>query len=177
MRTGRLFIFIAVLFTGTVNAQKLVSEQGTVSFFSHATLEDIAAVNEKALSIFNTFTGEIVFSIPIAEFRFDRSLMEEHFNEKYMHTDKYPKSTFQGKIQNFKAEATDAQLVNAIGKLSMHGVTKDVTIAGTAQKVNNKWQLKSKFPLKLEDYNVEIPQLLWEKIAETVEVTVEFTYK
>lgn len=177
MRVSRLFIFIAVLFTGTVSAQKLVSEQGTVSFFSDAALEDIAAVNKKALSIFNTSTGEIVFSIPIGEFRFDRSLMEEHFNEKYMHTDKYPKSTFLGKIQNFNAEATDMQQVHAVGKLSMHGVTKDVAIAGTAQKVNNQWQLKSKFPVKLEDYNVEIPQLLWEKIAETVEITVEFTYK
>lgn len=170
-------IVLAIRLTGNANCQKLVSEQGTVSFFSDAALEDIAAVNKKAMSIFNMSTGDIVFSIPVSEFRFEQSLMEEHFNEKYMDTEKYPKSTFQGKILNLNTTVSEAQEVRAIGKLSIHGVSHEVEIPGTAQRVNNKWQLKSKFPVRLQDYNVEIPQLLWQKIAETVEVTVDFTYQ
>lgn len=158
-------------------SQKLVSEKGTVSFFSDATLEDIDAVNKKVTSILNLGTGDIVFAVPIKEFHFDKSLMEEHFNEKYMHSDQYPKSTFQGKVSGIDPASKEVQKVKAIGKLTIHGVTRDVEIPGTLENTGDKWLLKSKFPVKLEDYKVEIPKLLWEKIAESVEVTVDLSYK
>jgi len=104
--------------------------------------------------------------------------MEEHFNEKYMNSDQYPKSTFQGKINGLNPSLLSAaQDVRAEGKLTIHGVTKDVLIPGTLQNIDGKWFLKSKFKIKLEDYKVDIPKLLWEKIAEEVEVAVDFAYK
>jgi hypothetical protein len=158
-------------------AQKLVSERGQISFFSDAALEDISAVNKKAVSILSLGTGDIGFSVQIKEFKFDESLMEEHFNEKYMNSDTYPKSTFQGKVSGLNATASGVQNVKAIGKLTLHGVTRDVEIPGTLENQAGKWQLKSKFKILIKDYKIEIPQLLWEKVAEEVEIAVDFSYK
>ena len=158
-------------------AQKYTVEKSFVSFYSHAAIEDITAENKKSSGIFNSSTGEIVFSIPIADFKFAKSLMQEHFNEKYMDTDKFPKSTYQGKITGFDASANGTQQAKANGKLTIHGVTKDVEIPGTIEKSGDKLQFKSKFIVKLEDYNITRPQLLWQNIAEQVEVTIDFVFK
>src|SRR5687768_10549222 len=171
-----LFLSLIIL-SGTAHAQKYIAEKSFVSFFSDALLEDIKADNKKATSIINAETGDIAFSVPIKEFEFAKSLMKEHFNEKYMDTEKYPKSTFQGKVTGFNPQASGVQNATAQGKLSIHGVTKDVEIPGTIEKQGDKLLMKSKFVVKLEDYKIEIPQLLWQNIAEQVEVTVDFVYK
>jgi polyisoprenoid-binding protein YceI len=103
--------------------------------------------------------------------------MKEHYNEKYMESEKYPKGTFQGTVTNVDAKATGAQQAKATGKLTIHGVTKEVEIPGTFEKQGDKFVMKAKFIVKLEDYKVAIPQLMWQKIAEQVEVTVDFTFK
>ncbi len=159
------------------HAQKYTADKSFVSFYSHATIEDITAKNSKASSIFNSETGDIVFSIPIKDFQFAKSLMQEHFNEKYMDTEKIPKSTFQGKITGFNAATPGPQDVHAAGKLSIHGVTHDVDIPGTIEVRGDNIIMKSKFIVKLEDYNVTRPQLFFSNIAEQVEVTLDFTYK
>lgn len=157
-------------------SQKFSLEKSHVKFFSSAPMEDITAENSKSSSILNEATGEVVFSIPIQEFQFAKSLMKEHFNEKYMESEKFPKATFQGKIPDFKIDASGVQNVTASGKLIIHGVTRDVQIPGTIEKANNKITVKAKFIVKLEDYKITRPQLLWKNIAEEVEVTVEFNY-
>ncbi len=165
-------LVIAVL----THAQKFTAEKSTVKFFSDAAIEDITATNTKSSSIFNEATGEIVYSIPIKEFEFDKSLMKDHFNEKYMESDQFPKATFQGKISDYQPAATGAQKATAVGKLTIHGVTQDVTIPGTIENAGGKITMKAKFMVKLVDYKIKIPQLLWKNIAEQVEVTVEFNY-
>ncbi len=171
----RLAVLFACIAMGA-NAQKYTSEKSTVTFFSSATLEDIKADNTKASSVFDASNGNIAFVVPINEFQFKKSLMQEHFNEKYMETEKYPKSTFQGKIVGFDPNAA-TQNVKAQGKLTIHGVTKDVEIPGTIEKQGDKLVMKSVFIVKLADYKVDIPKLMWQNIAEQVEVTVNFTYK
>jgi polyisoprenoid-binding protein YceI len=103
--------------------------------------------------------------------------MQQHFNEKYAESEKYPKATFQGKIVGYKADAAGAQQVKAQGKLTIHGVTKDIDVPGTVEAQGNKLQMKSKFMIKVADYNITIPQLVFQNIAEEVEVTLEFTFK
>jgi polyisoprenoid-binding protein YceI len=171
----RLAVLFACIAMGA-NAQKYTSEKSTITFFSSATLEDIKADNTKASSVFDASNGNIAFVVPINEFQFKKSLMQEHFNEKYMETEKYPKSTFQGKIAGYDANAA-TQNVKAQGKLTIHGVTKDVEIPGTIEKQGDKLVMKSVFIVKLADYKVDIPKLMWQNIAEQVEVTVNFTYK
>jgi hypothetical protein len=170
-------IIAFVLGSLSVGAQKFSLEKSTIMFFSDAAIEDIKADNKKTSAIFNSENGEIVFSIPIQEFQFDKSLMKEHFNEKYMESDKFPKATFQGKISDFDPSKTEPQNARANGKLTIHGVTNDVEIPGTIEKQGDKYLIKSKFIVKLADYKIEIPQLLWQNIAEQVEVTADFTFK
>ncbi|MBS1506661.1 MAG: YceI family protein [Bacteroidetes bacterium] len=166
-----------LLVTFLAQAQKFSSDKSYIKFFSNAAIEDITAENTKGSSIFNEATGEIVFSIPIKEFEFDKSLMKDHFNEKYMETEQFPKSTFQGKITGYQSSTTGEQKVSASGKLTIHGVTQEVNIPGTIENANGQLSLKAKFMVKLVDYKIQIPQVLWQKIAEQVEVTVQFTYK
>ncbi len=163
--------------TSALQAQKYGIEKSHVEFYSHATIEDIKADNAKASGLFNSETSDVVFSIPITEFQFAKSLMQEHFNEKYMESDKYPKSTFQGKVTGFDAKSTAEQQVHAVGKLSIHGVSKEVDIPGTIARNGDHWIVHAKFPVKLADYNIAIPQLLWQNIAEQVDVTVDFDFK
>jgi polyisoprenoid-binding protein YceI len=157
--------------------QKYVTDKSLVSFYSHAAIEDITATNKKVSGLYNSETGEIVFSIPISEFQFAKSLMQEHFNEKYMESDKFPKATFQGKVVGLDVSNKDMQQAKAVGKLTIHGVTNDVEIPGTFEKQDNKLLMKTKFIVKLVDYKIAIPQLLWQNIAEQVEVTSEFIFK
>ena len=174
----RSVIIILLMLSGQVMyAQKYIAEKSEIVFFSDAPMEDIKATNKKASSIYNASSNEIVFSVPIAEFQFAKSLMQEHFNEKYMESDKYPKATFQGTIQNYDATKKDTQNARAVGKLTIHGVSNDVDLPGTIEVSGSKLIMKSKFMVKVADYKIEIPQLLWQNIAEQVEVTVEFTFK
>jgi polyisoprenoid-binding protein YceI len=172
-----LFFFPLFFFCITTHAQKYTLEKSSVQFYSDATIEDIKANNFRTSSIFNIANGEVAFSIPIKEFEFDKDLMKEHFNEKYMESHHYPKSTFTGKFQGVKQDITEEQSVLAVGKLTIHGVTKEVSIPGTLELRGNQIVARSKFVIHLADYKVEIPKLLWQNIAEDVEVSVEFIYK
>src|SRR5688500_4815908 len=132
-----MYIKLIVLIAGfgyisvTANAQKYTTEKTFVSFFSDAAIEDITAENTKTAGVFNSATGDIAFSVPIKEYQFEKSLMQEHFNEKYMETEKFPKSTFQGKVTGYDAAATGPQNASAKGKLTIHGDVKEVVIPGT----------------------------------------------
>ena len=168
---------IIVCAATTASAQKYTGEKTYISFYSHAPLEDIKAENAKSSVIFNADNGEIAFSVPMKEFKFRKSLMQQHFNEKYVESEKYPKSTFQGKIVGFKANATGVQQVKAQGKLTIHGVTKDIDVPGTVEVQGKKLQMKSKFMVKVADYDITIPSLVFQNIAEEVEVTIDFTFK
>jgi polyisoprenoid-binding protein YceI len=170
-------IVLLLLISQPSLAQKYSLEKSKVGFFSDAAIEDIRAENTKTLSIYNVETGEVAFSIPIKEFQFENATMQEHFNEKYLETEKFPKATFQGKFSSFNPDVDQPQAVMATGKLTIHGVTREVEITGTIQVASRKILAKATFMVKLADYNIKIPQLLWQKIAEQVEVTAEFTYK
>ncbi len=172
-----LLIAAAVLFSFEMNAQKFTTEKTYIKFFSDAAIEDITATNTKASSIFNEANGDIVFSVPIKEFEFEKSLMKEHFNEKYMESDQFPKAIFQGKISGYQPTTAGEQKATASGKFIIHGVEQEVTIPGTIENNNGALKMKAKFVVKLADYKIKIPQLLWKNIAEEVEVTVEFNYK
>ena len=170
-------ILIVLLFISTsVVGQKYISEKSNIVFFSSALLEDIEERNEKAKSVFNADNGDIVFSIPVNQFQFAKSLMQEHFNEKYMESDKYPTTIFKGKVLDFE-KGSENNNVWTEGELEIHGVKRNVKIQGNLIFKGERVIIESKFIVKLEDYEIEIPKLLFQKIAEEVEVTVNFEYK
>lgn len=157
--------------------QRYVVESGSIAFFSKATIEDIRSENKKVSSIFSVSTGNVAFSVPIRGFQFEKHLMQEHFNDKYLESHRFPTATFTGMITGFDQNKSGVQDVRAHGRLTIHGVVQDIDVPGTFQNNNGKIILKSDFKLKLADYGVKIPQLLWQNIAEVVDVTINLTYK
>jgi YceI-like domain len=174
---AKYILLFVLLIPCIVHAQKFTTESGVISFFSDASIEDISAQNASVGSIFDTASGDIVFMVPIKDFQFDKRLMREHFNEKYMETHKFPKASFKGKVTGYQSGKSETQQVKVIGKLTMHGVTRDLETPGTIEFQTGKLIAKSKFMIKLADYNISVPQIVWQNIAEQVEVNVAFTYK
>jgi hypothetical protein len=173
-----LMVFAAAI-TTTAGAQKVYTKNGNISFFSKASLENIEASNNQVMSILNTQNGELQFSVLIKAFHFDKALMEEHFNENYLESNKFPKATFKGTIGdlskvNFSADGVYPVTVS--GDLTIHGVTKKVTTTGSVTVKGGKINADSKFMVKLADYGVSIPKLVKDNIAETVEVKVNCLY-
>lgn len=172
-------ILLAFFVTGNliVNAQIYKSKSTFINFFSTTPVEDIKADNKAATSILNTATGDIVFRIPIKAFAFKDALMEEHFNENYMETSKYEYSTFKGKV-NEKIDVTKDGVypVTATGTINIHGVDKQETLKGTLTVKGGELALDSKFKIALKDYNIEVPKLVYKKIAEIIDVTVNAVY-
>jgi hypothetical protein len=176
-----LFLLLSfTLFGFSIQKGKYITNTGKASFYSSAPIENIEALNSKVTSILDTDNGDIVFSMLIKDFVFEKSLMQEHFNENYMDSDKYPKSTFKGKITNLaeiKFEQNGKYNATIEGELFIHNVTKTVKITGTMEVKEGKIFAKAKFPVRVKEYNVDIPKLVFQNIAEVVEVTVEMVYQ
>jgi hypothetical protein len=173
-----LIILLVVLFqTQIISAQRYSTRDGLAEFYSHAPLEDIRAQNKKVQCLLNAETGDVAFRIRIADFQFRKKLMQEHFNEKYMESEKYPEATFTGTLGEFSTSATAPQQVVAKGKLTIHGITHEVAIPGTVTFSAAGVRMNSKFTVKLDDYKITIPQILWQNIAEEIEVTIDVKCK
>ena len=165
-----------LLSTIMIQAQNLVSKVGYVKFYSHTPVEDIEAHNRQVVSILNTETGALQFKLLVKSFEFEKKLMQEHFNENYMHSDEYPNSTFKGKVMNINEIdfLTDTKHeVTVEGELTIKGVTKKVSEKGTLEMKDGKIMTVAVFPVKLSEYDVKIPKAVIDNISESVEVTVD----
>jgi polyisoprenoid-binding protein YceI len=166
------------LFAGVVNAQIYTAKQGAtnISFYSEAPLENIEAVNKGGTIVLRASTNDLQIKISIQNFKFKNALMEEHFNENYMETEKYPHCEFKGKInENVDYNKDGENKVTATGKMTMHGVTRDVTMPGTLVKTGNEIKLVTKFKIKVADYNIKVPSMYVKNIAEEVDVNFATT--
>jgi hypothetical protein len=177
----RLTIFICLLSIGLAgNAQKYMTKNGFIGFFSHTPMEDIKGDNNQVAAILDISTGEMVFQALIKSFHFDRALMEEHFNENYMESDKFPKSSFKGKITNLSSvnfSKNGTYEVTVEGDLTIRDVTNKITTKGTIEVVTGGINASSKFNLSPEDYKINIPGVVREKINKNMEVTVTMKYE
>ena len=155
---------------------KYLDKNCDVSFYSKTPLEDIEAKNSSAVSVMDIETGALEFSVLIKAFVFERALMQEHFNENYMESEKYPKATFKGKIKNIasvKLKENGSYPVNVEGTLTMHGVSKEITTSGTLKISDGNIEALSAFTVNPEDYKIAIPSLVKEKIAKEIQVKVD----
>ncbi|RFZ91922.1 YceI family protein [Mucilaginibacter conchicola] len=154
-----------------------VCKNAVVNIYSKAPLEDIEAKSDKGTSVLNAGTGEFAFAVPIRSFTFQKSLMQEHFNENYMESDKYPQASFKGKINEKVDISKDGTYpVTATGVFEAHGVKQNRTIPGKLTVSGGKVTLASEFVVACKDHKIEIPTLVFQKIAETIKVNVTATY-
>lgn len=175
-----VLIIIVVLLSLPSGAQKYMTRNGYIGFYSHTALEDIKGDNNQVASVLDIATGGIVFQVLVKSFHFDKALMEEHFNENYMESEKFPKSTFNGKITNLSEidfSKSGTYEVTVEGDLTIHGVTNKVTAKGTLEVRSDGISASSRFPLVPEDYKIEIPGLVRNNIAKSMEVTVTMKYE
>jgi polyisoprenoid-binding protein YceI len=168
------FTILLLLLACVGKAQLFSTATGTTSFFSKTPVEDIQAASSKVLAVCNIKTGELAFSIANTSFEFPNKLMQEHFNEKYMESDKYPNSTFKGKIKDDIDLTKDGDYkVTVSGKLNVHGVEKERDIEGVVKVHNGMVHLLTDFKVKVTDHNIAIPKLVVAKIAEVIDVKVD----
>ena len=172
-------ILICSLFNVVTQAQNiLISNNAAVSFFSSTILEDIEGKSSLGSSAINANTGDIIFKVPNTSFRFKKKLMQEHFNENYMESDKYPVSEFKGKLEKpIDVSKNGIYSVNVSGKLTVHGVTKDYRSVAEIVVNNGVATAKSVFKVKVADHNIKIPSLVFKNIAEIVEVRIQALYQ
>lgn len=176
MRMMRLFTgLIFLILSATTQGQKYITKNGHIRFFSTTPIEDIEAHNRQVSSALDTKTGDFVFKVLIRSFEFRKALMQEHFNENFMESDKFPDATFTGKITNlneidFSKNGTyDARVE---GFLTIHGVTKKINEKGTFAIADGRISGKSVFMVHVADYEIKIPRAVINNIAEDVEVSV-----
>ena len=152
-------------------AQIYIAKTCEISFFSSSPLENIEAVNKACKPIINTATNDVQMKIVISAFQFDKPLMQEHFNENYMESDKYPDAIFKGKINEPVDWTKDGEYkVTVTGKLTIHGVEKERTVDGTVKISGQQVTISSKFNIHIADHNIKVPSLYVQNIAEDVEV-------
>lgn len=154
-----------------------VCKSAKINLYSSAPIEDIEANSNNGVSVYNAATGELDFSVPIRSFHFPKTLMEEHFNENYMESDKFTKASFKGKIQEHPDLSKDGTYpVTATGDLQVHGVTQMRTISGNLKVSSGVVTITSEFMVKCADHHIDIPQIVFHHIAESIRIRVSATY-
>jgi polyisoprenoid-binding protein YceI len=175
-------MLIVFLLAGVVvSAQdKMTTKTGKITFeASVPSFEEVKATSETVTCVLNAKTGEIATQALMKSFRFKTALMEEHFNENYIESDKYPKATFRGKINEFNASALTATAKDYMiqGTLEMHGKTKDVSMPAKIRKTDAGIEIISSFILNTDDYAIQIPSVVKNKVSKKVNVKSTFVVK
>jgi len=157
---------------------KYFTKAAGISFYSVAEQENIESHSNRAVSVFEKETGAIEFSVLIKSFQFEKALMQEHFNENYMESDKFPKATFKGSSEelkklNFTKDGT--YTITVSGDLSIHGETKKITTPMTFVVKSKAISASTEFKVLLKDYNIKVPSVVGKKIAE--EILIKVTIK
>ena len=154
-----------------LNAQILTFDHGEIEFYTSTVVSDIEAVSEKADVSLNMGTGDVSVTIEIKSFEFEYDLMQEHFNEKYIESDKFPKATFKGKIlQDISGGIENETEVDVSGNLTIHGITNEIKFKANLSNQGDFTVVKSKIPVVFKDYGVDDPSILTKSVAQDVEI-------
>jgi polyisoprenoid-binding protein YceI len=171
-----LSIIALLFFANQVFSQsKLYTKTASITFHSSAAMEKIEATNNKALSVWIPADGKIEFSVLLKGFEFDKALMQEHFNDDYMESDKFPKATFKGMVENSKTivlTGDQSYNVKVNGSLTMHGITKPVSTTATIKVKNGVVSAMANFTLLLADYNIKIPSIVADNVSKQILVNI-----
>lgn len=156
---------------------KYLTKTGTVAFeASVPSFEEVKATNNSVTAILNTENGEFAALVLIKGFRFKNALMEEHFNENYAESHVYPKATFKGSVNNFNVSKLNQNTpLTVSGELSFHGKTKTLkNVSIKAIQKDGFIVISGVFKVVASDFDIDIPKIVSNKIAETIDVSFDF---
>ena len=154
--------------------KKIMIDNGKINFTSDAPLELIKAASEQMKMVIDPSTNQVGLVVPIQSFQgFNGRLQREHFNDKYMESDKFPNATFQGKIiEKVDFSKDGVTEVRVKGDLSVHGLSQTRIIKGVITVKNGIVSIASDFKIPLSDHNISVPSIISEKIASEIQVNV-----
>ena len=174
-KTLTLSFILVSLATVSFAQDKFYTKTGKIDFYSKAPLEDIEAKNKTVTAVVDSKSGAIQFQVQMKGFEFEKKMMQEHFNTNYVESSKYPKSEFKGTITNnseINYTKDGSYTAKVKGKLTLHGVTKDVETTGTMKVSGGKVDAGSTFNILLSDYNIKIPAVVKDKVSNNVKIVV-----
>lgn len=176
MKKTILLLLVLMLASTQFYGQRFITKTGHIFFYSEAPLETIEAHNKQVNAALDTKTGDLVFKVLMKSFLFEKALMQEHFNENYVESDKFPNATFKGKVVNLgdinfsKAGKYPAEVE---GTLTIHGESQTTKASGEFDVKKGMINGSTKFTIQIADYNIEIPGAVAGKISEEIEITVD----
>lgn len=177
---SNLFILwlLSILLPVQLTGQELYKSNSVkIGFFSSAPIEDIQAVTEKGISLWNINTQQISFLVQIETFQFRKAKMQIHFNENFMESHRFPYATFRGYCEDFPEAMSDGvYTIELEGDLEIKGVKKNRKLPARLKIENGELYLESEFEVPCKEHNIEIPRIFWKNIAEVIEVKVEAIY-
>ena len=175
---NRFLITLIFLVANQIFSQdRYLTKEGYISFFSHSLVEDIKADNYQVLSVIDKKTGEIAIQLLMRSFMFKKALMQEHFNDSYVESFKYPKATFRGFILNFKELPNEESEVEIKGVLSVHGKEKEISILAKIAVLEDQINLSGHFVVEVADFDIKIPIIVRNNIAKTIKVSFDLKHK
>jgi hypothetical protein len=172
---GWVLIFVASTLFGQ---DKYLTNKGFISFYSHTVIEDITADNHQVGAVIDAAQGDVAVIVRMTRFEFEKKLMQEHFNENFVESEKFPKATFNGRIiNNDEVDYSSAGIypVQVEGNMTIHGVTRQVSTEGTVEITEDGLVARTEFKLNPEDYEIRIPRVVRDNIAEEMVITAELS--
>jgi len=162
---------------GVYSQEKYICRNGLITFeASVPSFEEVKARNNNVTTILNTSTGEFASLVLIKGFRFKVPLMEVHFNENYMESDEFPKAYIKGKIKKFllsKITESEKEFILS-GELTIHGKIKQMNIPIKLKMIDNNIYIRSFFSVTPQEFNISIPKIIRKKVAQKVDISVDF---
>ncbi len=170
-----ILLLVLVGISSPATAQRYFTKGGTIYFNASGPAEAIEATNKTVTCVMDVQTGAVQFAVMMKSFLFEKALMEEHFNENYVESSKFPKAEFKGEITNKTAiqfTKDGAYPAHVKGKLTLHGISKDLEADGFITIKDGKPQISAEFKVNLIDYGVEIPSLVADKVSKEARIKV-----
>ncbi|MGA0283102.1 MAG: YceI family protein [Saprospiraceae bacterium] len=171
-----IVIVIGLLMSLQVSAQKYFTRTGITQFeASEKAFEPVEAINNSTTAILNTNTGGVAAQVFMAGFQFKNALMQEHFNENYMDTHKFPKATLKGQLEDFsKARMTTHTSFTLNGILTIKGIEKEIQADIFLKEENKHLHVSTIFSVRPEDFDINIPSIVRDKIAKEIQISVAY---
>ena len=180
MKNNIIKIVIFICVASNLFGQKYFTRTGEISFFSGTSMEDIEAVSNSASTVIDLSSGKIQWAVLIKSFEFEKALMQEHFNENYMESSKYPKAKFSGTINNISdinLKEDGTYTAELSGTLDIHGVKKEVTTTAIFTVENEAVSAENVLKILVADYDIKIPSVVKDKIAKEIEIKIKANYE
>ena len=177
MKKRVLGLLVFLVTTQGFSQEKFLTKDGYISFFSHSLVEDIKADNNQVLSVIDSKTGEVAVQLLMRSFIFKKALMQQHFNESYVESHKYPKATLKGFILNFNELDATQSTTEIKGTLTMHGKSKEISFSAAVQIVDETIKLSGDFTVEVADFDIKIPAVVRNNIAKVIKVTFNLNHK